>query len=92
MTFEWDTVKNSSNLAKHGIDFEDAVKIFQGPVLEKEDTRKQYGESRFVAFGLAVGRQLVVVYTQRGEHRRVISARRANAREQKAYREAYLKK
>ena len=73
MIFEWDAAKNSANIAKHGIDFEDAIRIFDGPVLEKEDTRKDYRETRYVAFGVADARQLVVVYTQRGERRRVIS-------------------
>jgi hypothetical protein len=44
MAFEWDAAKNTANLAKHGIDFHDAVRIFEGPVLEKTDRRQDYGE------------------------------------------------
>jgi uncharacterized protein len=45
MAFEWDAAKNTANLAKHGIGFRNAVRIFDGPVLEKIDRRWNYGES-----------------------------------------------
>jgi uncharacterized DUF497 family protein len=89
MAFEWDPDKNAANIAKHGIDFEDAVRIFEGPVLESSDERRGYGEVRTIAFGVVDGRELAVVYTMRGGRRRIISARRAHRRERKAYREAY---
>jgi uncharacterized DUF497 family protein len=63
--YEWDTAKNKANLAKHGIDFEDAIAIFNGPVLETVDRRRDYGEERFAAIGLAKGLTLFVVYTMR---------------------------
>ncbi len=91
MAFEWDVAKNAANIAKHGIDFEDAIRIFDGPVLEKADARRDYGEARIIAFGVVNDRELAVVYTGRGERRRIISARRAHSRERKAYREAYPK-
>jgi uncharacterized protein len=91
MAFEWDPDKNAANIAKHGIDFEDAIRIFEGPVLESTDERRHYGEVRIVAFGVVEDRDLAVVYTMRGGHRRIISARRAHRRERKAYREAYPK-
>ena len=91
MAFEWDPDKNAANIAKHGIDFEDAIRIFEGPVLESTDERRRYGEVRIVAFGVVEDRELAVVYTMRGGHRRIISARRAHRRERQAYREAYLK-
>lgn len=92
MAFEWDAAKNAANIAKHGIDFEDAIRIFEGPVLERTDDRRDYGETRMVAFGVVDGYELAVVYTVRGKYRRIISARRAHSSERKAYREAYLKK
>jgi uncharacterized protein len=92
MTFEWDAAKSAANLAKHGIDFEDAIGIFDGPVLEMADARRDYGEARIVAFGVVDDRELAVVYIGRGERRRIISARRAHSRERKAYREAYPKR
>jgi uncharacterized DUF497 family protein len=66
MTFEWDTAKNAAIILKHGIDFEDAIRIFDAPVLEKEDSRRNYGELRFLVFGIVEGRDLVVVYTPAG--------------------------
>ena len=89
MAFEWDAAKNAANIAKHGIDFEDATRIFDGPVLERPDERRNYGETRIVAFGVLENRELAVVYTMRGRRRRIISARRANSSEREAYREAY---
>ncbi len=89
ITFEWDPAKNEANLAKHGIDFRDAVKIFEAPVLEKVDTRREYGETRILSFGLYEDVELAVVYTMRGRNRRIISARRASDSERKAYRKAY---
>ncbi len=89
MAFECDAAKNAANIAKHGIDFEDAIRIFDGPVLEKADDRRNYGEVRIIAFGVVDDRELAVVYTMRGERRRIISARRAHSSERKAYREAY---
>lgn len=49
--FEWDRAKQSSNLGKHGVDFKDAVRVFERPVFEREDRRREYGEVRFVALG-----------------------------------------
>jgi uncharacterized protein len=78
MAFEWDAAKNTANFAKYGIDFRDAVRIFEGPVLEKVDRQRDYGEERIAAVGVAMGLELYVVYTIRGDKRRIISARRAN--------------
>jgi len=86
MAFEWDAAKNAANIAKHGIDFEDAIGIFDGPVLQKADVRRDYGEARVIAVGVVEGRELAVVYTVRRKHRRIISARRAHSREREAYR------
>ncbi len=89
MAFEWDPAKNTANLAKHGLDFQDAIRMFEGPVLEKLDNRRHYGETRVIAFGVVEGREVAVVYTMRGHNRRLISARRAHSSERKAYRKAY---
>ena len=78
MAFEWDTAKNAANIAKHGIDFEDAIRIFEGPVLESPDERHDYGEVRIIAFGVVDARELAVVYTTRVGRRRIISPRRAH--------------
>ena len=87
---EWDPAKNRAIISKHGIDFDDAISIFEGPVLERIAAPRDYGEARFIAFGIANERELAVVYTPRGkELRRIISARRAHRRERKEYRQAY---
>ncbi len=51
MSFAWDPAKNEANLEKHGVDFEDAIRIFEGPTLEQEDARRDYGERRVQALG-----------------------------------------
>ena len=49
MSFEWDARKAEENLEKHGVDFTDAIAIFDGPTLEREDARRDYGEGRIQA-------------------------------------------
>jgi uncharacterized protein len=86
MLFEFDERKNAANLAKHGIDFADAAWVFADPMrLDAVDTRRDYGELRRVVVGEVLGRVWVVVYTFRGEAVRLISARKANEREQTRY-------
>lgn len=93
MRFAWDPKKSEVNLAARGFDFEFAALIFEQITLEKTDDRRDYGERRMLAIGLARGLHLTVAYTDRSEsegeiERRIISARRSNRRERKAYREA----
>ena len=84
--FEWDEHKNSSNIEKHGIGFETASKIFDGPVLTKIDNRFDYGEVRKHSLGIVDGILiLAVIHTQRQNKTRIISARRANAEERMLY-------
>jgi uncharacterized protein len=89
--FIWDPHKSESSLAQRGFDFAFATLIFDGPTLERDDERNDYGERRIVAVGLADGLHLTVVYTDRpggrGAIRRIISARRSNRRERRAYEE-----
>jgi len=73
--FEWDPRKASQNRRKHGIEFTTATLIWEGLVLERIDSRRDYGEIRV----------LTVVYTRRANARRLISARRANSRETSLY-------
>lgn len=86
---KWSDSKNASNVEKHGISFDDAVGIFGGPTLEREDVRFDYGETRVIAIGSVGGFEIVVVYTWRGQTRRLISARRASRGEREAYRQAF---
>ena len=86
MDFEWDETKARVNLAKHQIDFADALAVFLDPFrLETIDDRENYQETRFKVIGQVDEVTLVVIYTKRGEKFRLISARRANRRERKTY-------
>ena len=90
MEFEWDEAKNRQNIEKHGLSFERAKNIFDGLCLYDKATRFDYGESRYVATGLleeGLHIVVVVVFTQRGERIRIISARAASKKERKRYHE-----
>jgi hypothetical protein len=91
--FEWDAQKSEQNLRERGFDFEFATQIFDEPTLERTDTRRDYGEKRVIALGLAQSILLTVVYTDRAEAggvvvRRIISARKSDPREREAYKKA----
>jgi uncharacterized DUF497 family protein len=86
MNYVWDRRKNRSNLVRHGIAFEDAVKIFEGPTLEKVDDRFEYEETRVYAIGVVNSIEITVIYTDESETtRRIISAWRAERHERAAY-------
>jgi uncharacterized DUF497 family protein len=82
MRLTFDLVKRDNTLRDRGLDFVDAAIVFAGVTLEVEDTRKDYGETRIICFGLLAGRMVVVGYTPRGADRHVFSMRKANEREQ----------
>lgn len=84
--YEWDEEKSERNLEKHGLSFEDAEKVFSGPCcVTFVDDRFDYEETRLITLGSLEGRVVVIVHTPRGESTRIISMRKANAREQKIY-------
>ena len=86
MRFEWDDLKASQNLAKHGVPFEYALRVFLDVRrVDFEDTRRKYGEERRITLGIIDDRLHVVTYTLRQESIRLISARKANARERRRY-------
>ena len=87
MELEWDATKRQANYTKHGLDFRDAEKVFQGITLTAEDNRQDYGEERFISLGLLDDMVVVVVHTARREKTRIISMRKANHRERQAYEE-----
>jgi len=89
MEFEWDSDKNEKNISRRGIDFQWAVGIFDGPTLERTDTRRDYGEARAIATGNVDGVILTVVYTERASRRRIISAWKAHDRERQKYRQLF---
>src|SRR5882762_118842 len=89
--FEFDPTKNLQNIRKHKIDLETGAKIFDDFVIEFPDERYDYDEERLITLGMVDNRVLVVVYTWRGEKRRIISARKATKDEQKIFSEAFAR-
>ena len=85
MKFEWDAAKRLINLRKYGIDFVDVPVVFEGDTVTVEDDRYNYGEQRFITFGLLQGRVVAVVYTERANCTRIISVRKATKYEQRIY-------
>ena len=83
----WDERKRAANRAKHGVDFAIAERFDFETALVLVDDRKDYGETRYRAFGVIDGRLHVLVFTARSERIRVISLRRANDRERRNYAE-----
>lgn len=86
MEFEWDERKNRINILKHGIDFADAIDVFNHPVLTAFDGREDHGEERRIALGWMKAIMAVVVYVERyGPVIRIVSARKATKHEVKRY-------
>ncbi|MEH2077141.1 MAG: BrnT family toxin [Nostoc sp.] len=91
MKFEWDRQKNQANIAKHGLDFADAPRMFNLPLRISLDERQDYGEDRWIGLGILDGRVVVVVFTEPDEQTiRIISLRKALPYERKRY-EQFLK-
>ena len=86
MDYTWSQSKNRRNRKLHGIAFEDAVQIFDGPTLEREDDLSDYGECRVYAIGVTRGLEITVIYADTGpDERRIISAWRSEPHERRAY-------
>jgi hypothetical protein len=86
MEYEWDPNKAAANLRRHGVDFADAVGVFEDAYALRREDPDARGEQRFVITGMDfLGRVVVVVYTYRGERIRPISARPATRREREYY-------
>jgi len=87
--FEWDETKRRANLAKHGVDFRDVPEMFTNLMLVGTDDRRDYGETRKIGFGFIRGRLMTIAFTEREPNSiRIISARKANKREETHYQEA----
>ena len=85
MLIEFDPNKRDKTLVERGLDFADAKKVFAGHQFTAPDHRQDYNEPRFITFGKLNERMVVVVWTPRGENRRIISMRKCNDREQERY-------
>jgi len=86
MEFEWDQSKNERNVDKHRISFQDAIFVFTDPRhLEFDTSRPEHGEQRSKVIGIVGPFVIAVIFTTRGDRRRIISARRARTDERRAY-------
>jgi uncharacterized protein len=87
LKFEWHKAKAAANWRAHGVSFELAATVFKDPfAVEFVDDREDYAETRFIILGMAEGQVLLfVVYTEREDRIRLISARRATQYEQDDY-------
>jgi uncharacterized protein len=83
-SFEWDERKNELNIAKHRIDFEDAIAAFDESLILRRSDRGT--EERWIAIGYSDDRLIAVVFTRRADVIRIISARRARKNEEREYR------
>jgi len=86
MRFQYDRAKAAANVSKHGVWFADAEGVFNDPMALIIEDPDALGEPRYIAIGLGnLGALLVVVYSERADEYRLISARRATRKERKAY-------
>lgn len=86
LEFEWDEQKALSNLAKHRVGFVAACEVFDDPfAIDTEARSTDYGEVRRRIVGVVNGVLLTVIYTERDEKIRMISARRASRAERREY-------
>ena len=87
MLFEWDDNKEQINIKKHGMDFETASRVFDGYYVDIYDEKHSDFEDRYLAIGMVnqIACIVTVVYTERGERIRIISARKATKEEREMY-------
>lgn len=85
LMFSWDERKNVINDEKHGLNFADAQWVFESQTVTFKDDRFDYGEERYITLGTLESRVVVIVHTPRADTTRIISMRKANAKEQEIY-------
>jgi uncharacterized DUF497 family protein len=81
----FDPIKRARTLAERGLDFADAGLVFAGMTRTEPDTRNDYGEDRYITAGYLRDRRVVLVWTPRGNTRRIISMRYAHASEERRW-------
>ena len=83
--FEWDENKNKKNLRKHGLNFETAILVFEDENRKEiYDWKHSIDEDRYKVIGM-VEDLLCVIYTERGDKTRIISAREASPADRRRY-------
>lgn len=86
MRFEWNENKRQINISRHGFDFADVAGVFEDPeALTILDDRFDYGEDRFITFGLLNGKLIAIAHTENEEVVRIISVRKAEKDEEIEY-------
>ena len=85
MRIAYDPAKREATLRKRNLDMADAGNVFDGPTITIEDDRRVYGEIRYITIGLLADRMVLLAWTPRDDARRIISMRKANARERALY-------
>jgi uncharacterized DUF497 family protein len=83
--FEWDEAKRFGNMRKHGVDFARVEAFEWGTIVEVQDQRRPYGETRWQALGMIDERLHMLIYARRNGRIRVISLRKASDMEIAAY-------
>ena len=83
--WDWDEPKRQATLLLRGVDFAMVTDFDLGAAVIDPDERRDYGEARFKATGMIGGRLFIVIFTPRGERFRLISLRKANTREKRAW-------
>ncbi|NUM82311.1 BrnT family toxin [bacterium] len=93
LLFNWDRFKEEINKKKHRVDFHEAATVFSDNLAAIiEDPDHSVGENRFLIIGVSIlFRVLVVAYTERNGHIRIISARLATKKERKQYEEGRIR-
>ena len=81
MRYIWSDQKREANLKAHGLDFVDAAIVFEGVTYSYEDDRFAYGEQRYITLRLLAGAPVSIAHTKTEHEIRVISFRKATARE-----------
>ena len=85
MQFSWDEAKQKANIAKHGLDFADASRVFESPMVLFEDDRQAYGEQRMIGIGQLESLIVLIVHVESETHIRIISMRKADSNETDLY-------
>ena len=85
MEITFDPAKRDLTLKHRGLDFGRAGEVFSGPTATVVDDRLDYGETRFICAGHLDGRLVMMVWTQRGEARHIISMRHCHAKEEEVW-------
>ena len=85
MHFSWNETKRKANIAKHGLDFADAARVFDSPMVLFEDDRQDYGEQRMIGIGLLESLVVLIVHVESETNIRIISMRKADSNETNLY-------